>query len=943
MTMEEIRQNPEVRLEGLTPRRIASPSSTYRLQFNPGFRFIDGRELVPYLSDLGITDLYSSPPYKPRRGSSHGYDIANPMRVNPELGSEEDFDEMAAKLQHYGMGLVLDTVPNHMAASYENPWWMDVLENGRASAYATYFDIDWRPIAAKAAFLHQDRVLLPILGELYGDALAAGKLVLKFEDTGMHVRYHETRLPLDPKSYVTVLSRCSGFAEADDIAAALTHLPDRDDPSPERIAERGRDKEGLKVSLWRAYQSNPDFKRSLDEALLYFSDSADDLDRLLAQQAYRLAYWKIGYEEINYRRFFDINELIGLRIELPEVFANREGKMLELVRAGKVSGLRVDHIDGLWDPECFLQRLQNAAGGRKPFYIAVEKILGRGEALPRGWPVSGTTGYEFLNAVNGVFIDREGLARLEEIYNRRTGVAERFAEICYRCNKEVMQSLFAVDLKVLVQRLAAIAAHHRQARDIRVSELSDALMEVTACLPVYRTYTRNAEVSAIDRRRIEQTIETARQRTSRSVVSDEAFHFLRIVLFVEPPYYIADRRADWLNFVMRWQQFSGPVMAKGLEDTASYRYNALLSMNEVGSDPLREQPPFDLDEFHAFNLQRLEEWPDTMNATSTHDTKRGEDVRARLNVITEMPDEWERRLDLWMGWNAAKKSFVDGIAAPDSGEEIMLYETLLGVWPNRAEEEPGLAARVKEFLVKSLREAKLHSSWIAPNEAYENAAMDFLDKILEGESPFRADFLEFQRVLAKFGAVNSLSQLVLKIASPGVPDFFQGSELWQLSLVDPDNRRPVDYAACREMLENLRRREAEDLDELVRELAADPLQDQMKLYITYRALAFRKANRELFARGEYIPLRVEGACARHICAFARRLKDRWAAVVAPRWMSKMTEWGDTRVELPDGAPATWVNALTGAKREDSRVAELLQQFPVALISNAAAPSRSALP
>jgi (1->4)-alpha-D-glucan 1-alpha-D-glucosylmutase len=625
---------PEQRLENV-------PCSTYRLQFNPGFRFVDGRDLVPYLSDLGVSDLYSSPRYKARRGSSHGYDIANPMRINPELGTEEDFDEIAAKLQHYGMGLLLDTVPNHMAASYENPWWMDVLENGKASAYANYFDIDWRPPAAKAAFLHQDRVLLPILGELYGNALTAGKIVLKFEDTGMHARYYDTRLPLDPKSYVTVLSRCSGCAdEVDDIAAALTHLPDRDDPAPDRIIERRRDKEGLKMSLWKAYQANPDFKRALDEALLHFSNSVDDLDRLLAQQAYRLAYWKIGYEEINYRRFFDINELVGLRIELPEVFANREGKMLELVRAGKVTGLRVDHIDGLWDPECFLRRLQNATGTGKPFFVVVEKILGRDEELPREWPVSGTTGYEFLNALNGIFIDRAGLARLEEIYNRRTGNAEPFAEICYRCNKEVMQTLFAVDLKVLVQRLAAIAAHHRQGRDIRVSELSDALMEVTACLPVYRTYTRDGDVSATDRRCIEQTIETARRRTSRSVVSEEAFAFLRIVLLVDPPYYIADRRQDWLNFVMRWQQFSGPVMAKGLEDTASYRYNALLSMNEVGGDPLRERPPFDLDEFHAFNTRRLDEWPDALNTTSTHDTKRGEDVRARLNVLTEMPDEW---------------------------------------------------------------------------------------------------------------------------------------------------------------------------------------------------------------------------------------------------------------------------------------------------------------
>jgi (1->4)-alpha-D-glucan 1-alpha-D-glucosylmutase len=913
------------------------PCSTYRLQFNPNFRFVDGRDLVPYLSDLGISDLYSSPRFKPRRGSSHGYDITNPLRVNPELGSEEDFDEMASKLHHYGMGLLLDTVPNHMAASYENPWWMDVLENGRASTYANYFDIDWTPPAAKAAFLHEYRVLLPILGELYGDALSARQFTLKFEDTGMYIRYFETRLPLDPKSYVTVLSRCEAFPGVDKIAADLTHLPDRDDPSPERVAERRRNKDGLKAALWQTYQNDAEFKHCLDEAMVHFSDSIDDLDRLLAQQAYRLAYWKIGYEEINYRRFFDINELVGLRIELPEVFENRSRKTFELVRSGKVTGLRVDHIDGLWDPNCFLKRLQNSTGGGNPFYIVVEKILGREEPLPRDWPVSGTTGYEFLNALNGVFIDRAGLARMEEIYNRRTGNAKPFAEICYQCNKEVIERLFAGDLKALVQHLGKIAAHHRQARDIRVSELSDALVEVTACLPVYRTYAHNGGVSASDRAYIEGAIETARLRTSREAVSDAAFDFLRSVLSVEPPYYIEDRRPEWLAFVMRWQQFSGPVMAKGLEDTASYRYNVLLSINEVGSDPLRERPPLDLDEFHEFNRRRLEEWPDTMSATATHDTKRGEDVRARLNVLTEMPEEWERRLDLWMGWNADKKPSVAGSATPDADEEIMIYQTLVGVWPNHAEEEPSVAARVKEFLVKALREAKRHSSWIAPNEPYEAAAQEFVDRILAGDSPFLTDFLEFQRLLAKFGARNSLSQLVLKIASPGVPDFFQGAELWQLNLVDPDNRRSVDYGLRRGMLETLRRREAENRIPLVRELAANPLRDEMKLFVTFRGLEFRKSNRDLFARGEYIPLRAAGACANHVCAFARRLGERWAAAVAPRWLTKVTDWGDTRVELPEGAPTAWRDTLTGLIPAGWRLAELLAEFPVALLSGAGLP------
>ena len=624
--------------------------------------------------------------------------------------------------------------------------------------------------------------------------------------------------------------------------------------------------------------------------------------------------------------------------KLPEVFENRSRKTLELVRSGKVTGLRIDHIDGLWDPGCFLKRLQNSTGGGEPFYIVVEKILGRDEPLPRDWPVSGTTGYEFLNALNGIFIDRPAWRAWRRSTTAARATPSRSPKSAISATKMVMERLFAGDLKALVQHLGKLAAHHRQARDIRVSELSDALVEVTACLPVYRTYTHNGGIvgerprlyRGHHRNRPAAHVAPKRLATPRSI-SCAAYCWLN------RPYYIEDRRPEWLAFVMRWQQFSGPVMAKGLEDTASYRYNALLSINEVGSDPLRERPPLDLDEFHEFNRRRLEEWPDTMSATATHDTKRGEDVRARLNVLTEMPEEWERRLDLWMGWNADKKPSVDGSAAPDADEEIMIYQTLVGVWPNHAEEEPGVAGRVKEFLVKALREAKRHSNWIAPNEPYEAAAQEFVDRILAGDSPFLADFLEFQRLLAKFGARNSLSQLVMKIASPGVPDFFQGAELWQLNLVDPDNRRPVDYGLRRAMLETLRRREAENRIPLVRELAADPLRDEMKLFVTFRGLEFRKSNRDLFARGEYIPLRAAGACANHVCAFARRLGERWAAAIAPRWVSKVTDWGDTRVELPEGAPTAWRDALTGLIPAGWRLAELLAEFPVALLSGAGLP------
>ena len=911
-----------------------TPGATYRLQFHQGFRFVDGRELVPYLSELGITDLYSSPRYKARRGSSHGYDIANPLRVNSELGTEEDFDELAEKLHHYGMGLLLDTVPNHMAASYENPWWTDVLENGQASAFAGYFDIDWHPTATKAAFLQEGRVLLPILSELYGDVLANGQLTLKIEDTGIHVKYYETRLPLDPKSYVVILERCPQLAEIAEIIEALGALPDRDETAPERIALRRRGKDRIKERFWKAYHTIPEVRQAVDDALRFVSSSPDDLDAVLSRQAYRLAYWKIGYEEINYRRFFDINDLVALRIESPEVFDNRNRPTIELARSGRVTGLRIDHIDGLWDPECFLRRLQSQASreGSGPLYVVVEKVLGRDEHLPKEWPVSGTTGYDFLNAVNGIFIDPEGLQKLEEIHARRTGNYLPFAEICYRSNKLVMQNLFTGDVNALGQRLARLAAWHRHARDVRVSELKEALVEVTACLPVYRTYIDTFEVSARDRSYIEHTLSLARRRTSVEIVNDAAFDFLRAVLLLDPPYYLEERKAEWLDFVMRWQQFTGPVMAKGLEDTATYRHNSLLSLNEVGGDPLRERPPFDVEEFHGFNRARLRDWPDTMNATATHDTKRGEDMRARLNVLSEIPEEWDRCLERWMSWNASKKDPADGGLAPSAGEEILIYQTLLGAWPNQPEEEPAFAERVREFMIKALREAKQNSSWMAPHEPYERAVQEFIGRILEPNSEFASDFAAFRVTLARSGARNSLGQLLLKIASPGVPDFYQGTEFWHFSLVDPDNRRPVDYKRRIDMLDTLRRREQEDCIRLIRELAADPSRDEMKLWVTYKGLQFRTANRELFAAGDYIPLYARGKGSRHLCAFARRLENHWAVVAAPRWCIRLGDWDDTELALPEDAPTEWQDVVTGLIPASWRLADLLREFPVALVT-----------
>jgi (1->4)-alpha-D-glucan 1-alpha-D-glucosylmutase len=457
-----------------------------------------------------------------------------------------------------------------------------------------------------------------------------------------------------------------------------------------------------------------------------------------------------------------------------------------------------------------------------------------------------------------------------------------------------------------------------------MSELTEALIEVTACLPVYRTYLHSFEVSESDRGYIERTVALARRRRAADRIGDAAFDFLQSVLLLEPPAYLEDRKQEWLEFVMRWQQFTGPVMAKGVEDTASYRYNALLSVNEVGSDPLREEGPFDLEEFHEFLARRREEWPDTMNATATHDTKRGEDARARLNVLSEMPEEWERRLERWMGWNAHWKTVVGGAEAPSASEEILVYQTLLGAWPCEIE-------RIHEFLVKALREAKLNSSWIAAREEYERAVLEFCTKIVGDEGGWMPDFLEFHATVARHGARNGLGQLVLKIAAPGLPDFYQGTELWQFSMVDPDNRRPVDYRRRSAMLDELRRRQLADRIGLIRELAANPEMDEAKLFVTYRGLDFRRTRPDLFARGEYLPLAVRGTWARHVVAFARRHEEKYAVAVAPRWTSRVGDWGDTEVLLPDGVRLELADCLTGLTPRSWLVGDLLAEFPVALL------------
>ena len=946
------------------------PVSTYRVQFNKEFRFVDCRDIVSYLHTLGIGALYSSPRFRARRGSEHGYDVASPLRVNSELGTDEEFDDLCAKLHTYGLGLVLDIVPNHMAASHENPWWMDVLENGPSSPYAHYFDIEWHPAISKAAFLQENKVLLPVLGDLYGNVLERRELTLGIDDGGFFLRYYERRIPIDPASYVNILDVClerlaeehpeqrDAKAELEEIRSRARLIPSAPSTTPEEIAVRLNEGRVVKARIFELYRDHPEPRLSIDSALRQIVEEPPRLHALLEKQSYRIAFWKMAFEEINYRRFFDINDLVGIRVEADDVFAARHKVILQLVAEEKVTGLRVDHIDGLYDPEEYLTRLQTASADALPdgpVYVVVEKILGRDEQLPRQWKTCGTTGYDFLNAVNGLSIDAQGWRKIEATYARFTGEEIPFAEICYTRNKQVMRELFAAEVQALGHHLGKLAAQDWQARDVPLTELVTAMVETTACLPVYRTYICSSEVSRPDREVLVQTLESARARTPREEVSAPAFEFLRRVLLLEASAAEAGAQADSLKFVMRWQQFSGPVMAKGLEDTAGYVHNSLISMNEVGGDSLRQMPPNGVAEFHRFQQTRLQQWPHSMNATSTHDTKRGEDARARINVLSELPEEWEKCRARWGRANRRHKSRVDGIEVPTPGEESLLYQTLLGAWPFDPAEEAGFPARVQEFLTKAVREAKVHSGWLRQNEAHEKALLHFAAEILASNaSPFRKDLLRFQRKVAWHGALNSLSQLLIKITSPGVPDFYQGSELWDFSMVDPDNRRPIDFQKRIQMLDDLRKEQSARPRRHLQELLSHWQDGRIKLFLTDKALEFRRAHAEVYADGNYTPLDCIGARQANICAFARHKKGQWCVTVAPRLTTHLAPsgkmplgdaaWEDTALSLPSGFPAQWQDAFTAesvsaAEMPDGnsalRLGDVLKRFPVALLAASA--------
>ena len=975
------------------------PVSTYRVQIHRDFDFARASAVVPYLARLGVSHLYSSPILRAMPGSNHGYDVVDHTQVNPELGGGVGFASLSDTLQSNGLKLLLDTVPNHMGIAAGNPLWEDVLENGPAALHAHFFDIEWDPVKSEL----RNKVLLPILGDQYGVVLDRGELQLEYQGGSFILRYFDHRLPLNPRAYQDVLGpgveqvgaqlgeSHPDFVELQSILTGLRNLPSRGDTSAEKVLERSREKEVLKRRLNAVVSSSPVIAEHLRANLARLNGnpgdprSFDELHRLLERYVpYRLAHWRVAGEEINYRRFFDINTLAAIRVEDLDVFEEAHALTFQLLARGQVHGLRIDHPDGLFDPSGYFLRLQERyfldqarklAGDavddaswpavseallrrwrmeaasdpssplRRALYVVVEKIQGGKERIPDDWAVQGTTGYRFANLTTGVLVDPSAAREFTDIYEKFIGHPIRFEPLLVEKKKQVMAVSMASEINGLARELNRISEMNRRTRDFTLNSIRRALIGFIAHFPVYRTYVSEAPgVDERDAHYIQWTI--ARARVADPTTNASLFSWLEDVLLKRYPEHLplAERQV-MLHFAMKLQQITGPVMAKGLEDTVFYVYNRLVALNEVGGEP--ENFGTTVETFHQRNLERARDWPGALVATSTHDTKRSQDVRARLAVLSEIPGEWRRALESWRKLNAVHKTELTGRTAPSGNDEYLLYQTLLGAWPMGEMDLgqlPAFRRRIREYMLKAIREAKVHTSWTNPDPDYEDATARFVDRVLD--PAVSRVFFEQARLLKerieRTGQVNSMVQVAMKLTSPGVPDIYQGSELWDLSLVDPDNRRPVDFQLRDEMLNELLRQHAGAPVGVAREAWARPADGRCKLLLTTLLLRMRQARAELFRRGAYEPLELDGIAAARALAFARRLRDEAVLVAAPRLVTRALRaglgpvYGSTRMRLPtDLAGRRFRNVVTGVRVQPLEgglaLGPLFTDFPVAVL------------
>ncbi|MBX5483052.1 MAG: malto-oligosyltrehalose synthase [Myxococcaceae bacterium] len=994
-----------------------APLSTYRLQLHRGFTLKDATRIVPYLARLGISHVYSSPLLEAAPGSPHGYDVVNHGALNPELGTPEDFDAFVAALKAHGMGLVLDTVPNHMGIEKgQNALWNDVLENGPSSIHARTFDVDWHPVKEEL----RNKVLLPILGDQYGVVLENGELRLSYDDGAFFLHYYDHRLPVPPRAYATLLSLgldelesrihpgrpqdVEALTELKSIITAIEHLPQPSSVDRARMEERNREKEVIKRRLAALADAHPLIHAFIEANVDRVNgepgrpESFDLLHAILESASYRLAYWRTAGEEINYRRFFDINGLAAVRMEDREVFEEAHRLIFRWIAEDKVQGLRIDHPDGLFDPTAYflqvqeeyfllhverrrppemldgpdaearwrevtdrIRQLYREAFQRDPesrlfrsLYVVVEKIQGGRERIPDAWAVHGTTGYRFANAVTGLFVPRENEKAFTKIYERFIGRSIDFSELVYEKKKLIMSASMSSEINGLARELNRISEMDRRTRDFTLNALRRALVELIALFPVYRTYIDGwRELDARDVDYIRWTLARAQQKDATTNAS--LYEFLGNILLRRYPPHLGEReKAVMLRFAMKLQQLTGPVMARGLEDTAFYVYNRLVALNEVGGEPERFGCSVHL--FHLRNQERAEKWPAALLASSTHDTKRSEDVRARLTVLAELPDAWKEQLRRWARLNRKFKTARGDRLIPDANDEYLFYQTVIGAWPMgatpRGEAFIEFRRRIAAYMLKAIREAKSNTSWVNPDPVYEEAMARFVDGVLDPKNGlFFASAEAFKRRLELPGQLNALSAAVMKLASPGTPDTYQGCELWDLSLVDPDNRRPVDFGARARALSELERRAKRDRAALCRDLRARIGDGHIKLYVIAEALRLRKAREAVFRHGGYVPLDVEGPAWQHVVAWARHHEGRFVIAVVPRLVVPLVEAPEgmagvlrgTTVQIPRELENIQLREVfsgrtfaprTGEVGPSLDAGEVLDLFPVALLENA---------
>jgi (1->4)-alpha-D-glucan 1-alpha-D-glucosylmutase len=1050
-----------LRVIELVRERQARPTATYRLQLHKGFTLFDAAAIVPYLHDLGISHVYCSPYLRARTGSTHGYDTCDHSQINPELGGEAGYRQFVGQLAERGMGHILDMVPNHMAASTQNPWWYDVLENGPNSPYAYFFDVDWRPIKPELA----DKLLLPILGSQYGAVLEEHQLKIVFHEGAFSLRYYDNELPLSPKSVVPILQHKIGelraslgsehpeMLELESIITSLEHLPPQTARDLASIRERQREKEVIKRRLRDLTAASDGVRAHVERAVADFCDptggtpAIDRLDHLLNEQAYRLSHWRAAFDEINYRRFFDINELAAISMELPEVFWRSHALIRTLLAEGSLSGLRIDHIDGLFDPERYLLDLQwayladlgqlsfqkllaeaqttvgvadepsgsneeaapplNEHGAwlgaapevlrlcceqvglppprpqdlwaifgpdtlpalaatdalsapairshlaeKQPLYVLTEKILGPDEPLPDTWPVAGTTGYDFLTTLNGLFVSPHGWDEIVRAYQRFTDDDTPYEHVVQDSKRLILRVAMASELQMLAHRLNRLSEQHRRSRDLTLNMLRYAAREVLVSFPVYRVYPSRDGVSDRDRRFVDLAV--AKAKRQNKAFAPAVFDFVRDVLLLNhPPGLSPEAISERETLAGKFQQVTSPVMAKGVEDTSFYVWVPLASVNEVGGDP--RLPTTSLKAFHDQNVERASRYRQAMLATTTHDTKRTEDVRARLNVLSEIPGEWRNAVQRFARINKRWRRDIEGEPAPSLKDENLCYQSLVGIWPVQppsAEECGVLVERLQGYMEKATHEAKQRTSWINPSPAYDEAVREFVAKTLRysPQNRFLVEVQAFCERIAAAGQYNALSQLVIKLLSPGVPDIYQGQELWDYSLVDPDNRRPVDYDQRRRLL-------AEISGSSIPEGLSlhDP---RLKLLVTERLLHVRRKMAHLWADGDYVSLEGNGPLAEHLVAFAWRGKEseRFELVaVVPRFVQKLidqqrqdapeqplvrglcsTFWRGTTLSLPSAGGVAATNAFSGQTiplvEEPLDASVLFADLPVAVLT-----------